>query len=95
MQKKEELGLSPDQKCILILDCWFGHISDEFRSWVKRMYPWLILLYIPACCTSELQPCDVGVNKILKVATATAFLKSLSKTLMKVGDGHGLPSKSP
>ncbi|KAG9107343.1 hypothetical protein FRC07_008638, partial [Ceratobasidium sp. 392] len=31
-------------------------------------FPWIICLYIPAGCTGLFQPCDVGLQRVLKVA---------------------------
>ncbi|KZT31644.1 hypothetical protein SISSUDRAFT_963577, partial [Sistotremastrum suecicum HHB10207 ss-3] len=41
----------PKQRCALQLDCWSVHRSEEFRTWMKKNYPWIILLYVPGGCT--------------------------------------------
>jgi hypothetical protein len=51
---------------LLIFDCWNIHISSEFRDWLKSTYPKYHFIYIPANCTSALQPADVIINKPFK-----------------------------
>ncbi|EJD35280.1 hypothetical protein AURDEDRAFT_26774, partial [Auricularia subglabra TFB-10046 SS5] len=48
---KRDLGLPADQECLLQLDCWSVHRSDEFRSWIKTAYPWIKLDYVLGGCT--------------------------------------------
>lgn len=42
------------------------HVSAEMRHWIHITYPWLILIYVPAGCTSALHPCDVGRQRLFK-----------------------------
>lgn len=87
LQKKKELGKPESQKCVWIIDCWYGHIDLSFRQWVREQYPWLLVLYIPAACTSKLQPCDLVLNKTIKAAAAEAFAEDLAEGLSTfVGD---------
>ncbi|EJD52467.1 hypothetical protein AURDEDRAFT_18204, partial [Auricularia subglabra TFB-10046 SS5] len=46
------LGLPEDQRYIWLIDLWAVHRSEEFRQWMKQNFPQIILLYIPANCTS-------------------------------------------
>lgn len=63
----KELGLhAGKQKCVLLLDCWSVHKSAEFRSWMSNNHPNIVIIYVPAGCTSKLQPCDVIVQRPLK-----------------------------
>ncbi|KZS96601.1 hypothetical protein SISNIDRAFT_387678, partial [Sistotremastrum niveocremeum HHB9708] len=39
------------QPCILQLDCWSVHRSEEFRTWMRENYPWIRLQYVPGGCT--------------------------------------------
>ncbi|CAE6480175.1 unnamed protein product [Rhizoctonia solani] len=39
---------------------------------MKENYPWIILLYVPGGCTGLFQACDVGIQRILKLAIAQA-----------------------
>ena len=64
MIKKHDLNVN--SKMILHLDCWTVHRSIEFRDWMAKTNPRLILLFVPASCTGLFQPCDVGVQRLFK-----------------------------
>ncbi|EKM49365.1 uncharacterized protein PHACADRAFT_61551, partial [Phanerochaete carnosa HHB-10118-sp] len=49
---KAKLNPPADQECILLLDVWSEHCSEQFRDWMKKTYPWIVLSYIPGGCTS-------------------------------------------
>src|SRR5258708_38344331 len=66
--EKECLSLDPLQECIWQLDVWSVHASLKFQTWMFDNYPWIILNYIPGGCTGLWQPCDVGIQRILKLA---------------------------
>lgn len=68
MEKKEELGVPPDQPCILQLDCWSVHRSVAFRTWLDTTYDWIRYRYVPAGTTGVTQPCDVGLQRPIKLA---------------------------
>ncbi|KIO33022.1 hypothetical protein M407DRAFT_56131, partial [Tulasnella calospora MUT 4182] len=51
-RKIKELGLPENQRCILYLDVWSVHRSAEFRTWLRKTYPWILLQYCPGGCTS-------------------------------------------
>jgi DDE superfamily endonuclease len=68
IQKKvKELDL-PDEEsdALLIFDCWKVHIKESFRTWLKTTFPKYHFIFIPANCTSKIQPADIYVNKPLK-----------------------------
>ncbi|KAG9103731.1 hypothetical protein FRC07_009937, partial [Ceratobasidium sp. 392] len=65
-------GLPADQRCILLIDCWSVHKSASFRAWIAKHYPWIILMYVPGNCTGLFQPCDVGLQRVLKAAVRNA-----------------------
>ncbi|KAJ7467330.1 hypothetical protein B0H11DRAFT_1814098, partial [Mycena galericulata] len=48
---KKHLNLSPKQFSIWKIDCWSVHKSKEFRAWMKKHHPTIILLFIPGGCT--------------------------------------------
>jgi len=50
-----------EQVCVLIVDCWWGWLDASFRDFVKRNYPWIRLLFVPAGCTPVAQPMDAGI----------------------------------
>lgn len=64
--EKEKLGLPPTQKSIWRIDVWSVHRSAEFRGWMKTNHPNIILHFVPGGCTGVMQPCDVGIQRILK-----------------------------
>jgi hypothetical protein len=67
MKKKAELGAPPDQECVLRLDVWSVHRSIVFRTWLDTTYPWIRYHFIPGGCTGVAQPCDVGLQRLLKL----------------------------
>jgi hypothetical protein len=44
------------------------HISDEFRGFMKENFPHILLLFVPANCTSKLQVMDVVFQRPFKHA---------------------------
>jgi hypothetical protein len=65
--KMVELNV-PSQECLLQLDVWKVHRSQEFMGWMKEQYPWIVLDFVPAGCTGLWQPCDVGIQRPLKLS---------------------------
>jgi hypothetical protein len=65
-EQKQKLSLPETQKSIWQIDTWSVHRSQEFRDWMKKAHPNIILHYVPAGCTSVFQPCDVGIQHIMK-----------------------------
>jgi hypothetical protein len=63
---KQSLSLEMNQECIWQIDVWPVHTSLEFRIWLHETHPYIILDYVPGGCTGIFQPCDVGIQRILK-----------------------------
>jgi hypothetical protein len=59
-------GLRADASIILLLDVWSVHTSEEFRMWLRKQQPRIHLVYVPANCTSKLQPADVALQRPFK-----------------------------
>ena len=78
----QQLNLS-NQTCIWQIDCWSVHQSLEFRSWMQGNCPWIQIHYVPANCTSLFQPCDVGIQRILKLAIRRSALKDIVDDTME------------
>jgi hypothetical protein len=77
-----------NQLCIWQIDCWSVHRSLDFRSWMWKTYPWIRIHYIPANCTGLFQPCDVGVQRVLKLAIRRTALKDIvDDTMQQLKDG--------
>ena len=55
------------QECILQLDAWSVH-RTTYKEWIAKKYPWIIVDFIPAGCTGLAQPCDVGIQRPLKLS---------------------------
>ena len=51
------------------------HIGQEFRTWMAKEYPNILLLFVPPNCTGKLQPQDVCVQRPFKAGLAAAFKK--------------------
>ncbi|QRV97854.1 hypothetical protein RhiJN_25873 [Ceratobasidium sp. AG-Ba] len=81
-------NLPPTQQCILQIDCWSVHRSDKFRGWMAENYPWIVILYVPGGCTGLFQACDVGLQRILKLAIRhVAHSDVVAETLAALSDG--------
>ena len=60
---------------------------------MHNTYPWIRIHYIPANCTGLFQPCDVGIQRILKLAIKRSALQDIINDTMEQL-GHGTePSK--
>lgn len=71
-RQKELAGAPDDQECILQLDIWSVHKSIQFRTWLDQQYPWIKYRFVPGGCTGIAQPCDVGVQRVFKLAVKRA-----------------------
>ncbi|KAG8768875.1 hypothetical protein FRC12_005309 [Ceratobasidium sp. 428] len=72
LQMIKQNNLPRTQRCILQIDVWAIHRSEEFRSWMAKTYPWIVIHYIPGGCTGQFQACDLLVNRALKIAIEQA-----------------------
>jgi hypothetical protein len=79
----EKKNLHQDQKAIIVLDCWSVHKSAEFRGFVKKKYPNLLLVYIPPNCTSKLQVADVALNYSFKHGIKIRYEEWVTRELYK------------
>ena len=64
-------------KSIVHFDAYPVHISEEFRTWVKK-FPFLILIYVPANFSSKMQVADVALNRPLKADYAHRHMRFLA-----------------
>ncbi|KAG2343785.1 hypothetical protein BDR05DRAFT_883749, partial [Suillus weaverae] len=68
IEKKQQQGVPLNQPCILQLNCWSVHCSLAFRTWLDINYEWIHYQFVPAGTTGVAQPCDVGIQRPLKLA---------------------------
>jgi len=62
----QRLSLEKDAKMIWLLNCWSVHKSQEFVAWIKEKHPQILLIFVPANCTSVYQPVDVIFQRPFK-----------------------------
>jgi hypothetical protein len=84
----EEENLSDKQgNVMLIIDCWSMHVH-KLRKEIEKKYKFIKLVFVPANCTSKLQPCDVVVNGPLKREFKAECVKWMcEKALEAIRDG--------
>lgn len=46
-KKKKELNLRAEFPCIVVMDCYPSHTSEEFRDYIRSYMPWIIMVYSP------------------------------------------------
>ena len=66
---KDDCDLPLGQRALVIFDCFFGQITDEFTAKLSAYL--LIYITVPPNCTNILQPMDLSGNK-----SAKSFLKN-------------------
>ena len=54
-----------------MVDCWWGWLDQKFLDWVKVNFPYIRVVFVPACCTpvalrAVAQPMDAGIIAIIK-----------------------------
>ena len=78
--KMTEQGLVPKiQEWLLLWDCYSVHQSDPVLEALKSKYTNLVILFVPASCTTEFQPLDLSFNLfVFKSGVATLFTSWLS-----------------
>ena len=81
-QQKERLGLSPSQKAMWTIDVWSVHRSKEFRDWMRKTHPNIILDFVPGGCTSIFQPCDVGIQRPFKLSVKRSYHEDIVSEVM-------------
>ena len=69
---KKKLGYGDSQYSVWKIDCWSVHKSKEFRTWMKKKHPTIIVLFVPGGCTGVWQPLDVGIQRVLKLSMKRA-----------------------
>ena len=65
------MGLSEDQKALVILDVFKAHLCESLKE--KLTDKNILHVYVPAGCTGELQPLDLSFNQPLKTLMKELF----------------------
>lgn len=91
--QKVNKDLPQTVKMVWLIDCWSVHVSKAFRDWLKNEHStWLCVVYVPANCTSKLQPADVILQRPLKAAFRTNFNTWLCNKVQDQFEGGVMPS---
>jgi hypothetical protein len=64
----QQLDLQANQKLVWLINCWSIHKSKDFLDWIKKKHPNILVVFVLANCTSELQLVDVIIQQPLKHA---------------------------
>ena len=70
-QKKKELALSVEQKCLVVMDVYKAHRTPDVLQVLEANG--FLLSFVPANCTSELQPLDLSINRMVKDTLCSCF----------------------
>jgi hypothetical protein len=82
-ERKVELGLPIAQKSLWQIDVWSVHRSEEFRDWMCIKHPNIIIDFVPGGCTGVHQPCDVGIQRPLKLSTRKSYHEDIVNDFLK------------
>ena len=69
----EILNIGKETRFVWLIDCWSVYKSKEFILWVKENHPQILLIFVPANCTSVFQPADVILQRPFKHAFRQEF----------------------
>lgn len=85
--EKVKLGLPPTQKALWTIDVWSVHRSNEFRDWMHKKHPTIIIDFVPGGCTGVAQPCDVGIQRPFKLSLKKSYHEDIvSDVLAQMSD---------
>jgi len=71
------LGLQEDHRGLLVLDVFAAHRGELFLQALDRIG--VSVRFVPASCTSDLQPLDVAVNDVIKKKLKSKFSEFYAK----------------
>ena len=80
---KIELGLPIAQKSLWQIDVWSVHRSEEFRDWMHTKHPNIVIDFVPGGCTGVHQPCDVGIQRPLKLSARKSYHEDIVNDFLK------------
>ena len=91
-KKKAKNGLPASQCSLLQLDVWSVHRSEEFQGWICAHHPTIILDYVAGSCTGIHQPCNVGIQRLLKLSIKKSYHEDIVQELMlQAENGNSTP----
>lgn len=76
---KKALGLPQNQKALCIFDVYAAHRNPDLLSLLKKHD--VMIVFVPASCTSELQPLDLTFNDAFKKAMKNRFSQFYSSAV--------------
>lgn len=82
VKMKIQLGLPMDQFTTWLIDCWSVHLSVEFLTWMRDNHPTIIINFVPARMTGEIQPADVGIQRLFKHSMKQTAHQDVVKEVM-------------
>eukprot|EP00475_Leptophrys_vorax_P025086 TRINITY_DN34_c0_g1_i3.p1 TRINITY_DN34_c0_g1~~TRINITY_DN34_c0_g1_i3.p1 ORF type:complete len:253 (+),score=52.19 TRINITY_DN34_c0_g1_i3:2529-3287(+) len=68
--------------CVLLIDCWKVHKKESFLKWLKERIPRCFVLFVPAGCTSKLQPADLVLQLVFKHHVCEEFSKIITQRVV-------------
>lgn len=80
-ERKVKLGLPIAQKSLWQIDIWSVRHSEEFWDWMCIKH--LNINFMPGGCTGVHQPCDVGVQRPLKLSTRKSYHEDIVNDFLK------------
>ena len=81
--QKAKLSLPPSQKAIWQIDIWSVHRSKEFRTWMLKHHPNIIVEFVPSGCTLVWQACDTGIQRIFKHSLKWSYHEDIVSVMLK------------
>lgn len=85
-KKREELGLPDDQQGLIILDVFKAH---QVMVVIEAMHEKnMCTVFVPGCCTGELQPLDLSVNGCFKALMSEAFTNWYADEVAEITAGE-------
>ena len=75
LKQIEIIGLPIYTLFIWLIDYWSVHTSTTFLTWLKLTHPLVKIVFVPANCTSVLQPANVILQRPFKHAFRNQYDK--------------------
>lgn len=79
---KRRLGIPLSHRSLWQIDVWTVHRSAEFRDWMWKTHPSIMMDYVPAGCTGLWQPDDVGIQRVLKHSMKRSYHEDIVKEVL-------------